>query len=102
VTIRTLDLGADKADSTGVALSSEPESRARRARRAPVDAHPQLFATQLRAILRAASFGRVRILVPMVTTCEEVVATRAADQRLRAQVALERSRDHGPLSSSAR
>ena len=58
VTIRTLDLGADKADGTGLALTQRTQSRARRARRAPVDAPPGLFATQLRAILRAASFGR--------------------------------------------
>jgi len=76
VTIRTLDLGADKADSTGVALSKEPNPAlgVRGVRLSML--HPELFATQLRAILRAASFGRVRILVPMVTTPEEVVATR--------------------------
>jgi len=37
---------------------------------------PALFATQLRAMLRASSFGPVRILVPMVTTNEEVAAVR--------------------------
>jgi phosphotransferase system enzyme I (PtsI) len=76
VTIRTLDLGADKADGTGIALGREPNpALGVRGVRLSM-AHPQLFATQLRAILRAANFGRVRILVPMVTTCEEVVATR--------------------------
>jgi phosphotransferase system enzyme I (PtsI) len=76
VTIRTLDLGADKADGTGIALSKEPNpALGVRGVRLSM-AHPLLFATQLRAILRAAAFGRVRILVPMVTTCEEIVATR--------------------------
>ena len=76
VTIRTLDLGADKADGTGIALSKEPNpALGVRGVRLSM-AHPQLFATQLRAILRAAAFGRVRILVPMITTCEEIVATR--------------------------
>jgi len=76
VTIRTLDLGADKADGTGIALGREPNpALGVRGVRLSM-AHPQLFATQLRAILRAANFGRVRILVPMVTTCEEVVAIR--------------------------
>ena len=76
VTIRTLDLGADKADSTGISLSREPNPAlgVRGVRLSML--HADLFATQLRAILRAASFGRVRILVPMVTTPEEVVATR--------------------------
>jgi phosphotransferase system enzyme I (PtsI) len=77
VTIRTLDLGADKVDGTGIALAREPNpALGVRGVRLSM-AHPELFATQLRAILRAASFGRVRIMVPMVTTCEEVVATRA-------------------------
>jgi phosphotransferase system enzyme I (PtsI) len=76
VTIRTLDLGADKADGTGIALGREPNpALGVRGVRLSM-AHPQLFATQLRAILRAANFGRVRILVPMITTCEEVVAIR--------------------------
>ena len=76
VTIRTLDLGADKIDSTGVAMSREPNpALGVRGIRLSM-ANPQMFETQLRAILRAASFGRVRILVPMVTTCEEVLATR--------------------------
>ncbi len=57
VTIRTLDLGADKADGTGIALGSEPNpALGVRGVRLSM-AHPQLFATQLRAILRAASFG---------------------------------------------
>jgi phosphotransferase system enzyme I (PtsI) len=77
VTIRTLDLGADKADGTGVALAREPNPAlgVRGVRLAM--AHPEMFATQLRAILRAASFGRVRIQVPIITTCEEVIAVRA-------------------------
>ena len=77
VTIRTLDLGADKADATGLALAQEPNPAlgvrgVRLAMR-----RPALFTTQLRAILRAAVFGPVRILVPMVTSSEEVAAVRA-------------------------
>jgi phosphotransferase system enzyme I (PtsI) len=77
VTIRTLDLGADKADATGLALAQEPNPAlgvrgVRLALR-----RPDVFATQLRAILRAGAFGRVRILVPMIARVEEVVAVRA-------------------------
>jgi phosphotransferase system enzyme I (PtsI) len=77
VTIRTLDLGADKTDSTGLALAQEPNPAlgvrgVRLALRRPI-----LFATQLRAILRASSFGPVRILVPMVTSNEEIAVVRA-------------------------
>jgi phosphotransferase system enzyme I (PtsI) len=77
VTIRTLDLGADKADSSGIALSDEdnPALGVRGVRLSM--RRPHLFATQLRAILRASRYGPVRILVPMVTTREEILASRA-------------------------
>ncbi|MBR0345014.1 MAG: phosphoenolpyruvate--protein phosphotransferase [Rudaea sp.] len=77
VTIRTLDLGADKADSSGIALTDEdnPALGVRGVRLSM--RRPHLFATQLRAILRASRYGPVRILVPMVTAAEEVVAARA-------------------------
>ncbi|WP_242111228.1 phosphoenolpyruvate--protein phosphotransferase [Luteimonas aquatica] len=81
VTIRTLDVGADKADRTGLALTNEPNPalgvrgvRLSLARR-------DVFETQLRAILRASGYGAVRILVPMVTTREEMLAVKRLIQR---------------------
>jgi phosphotransferase system enzyme I (PtsI) len=76
VTIRTLDLGADKADGTGLALREEPNPAlgvrgVRLAMR-----QPAIFSTQMRAILRASSYGPVRVLVPMVTTREEIMFVR--------------------------
>ena len=76
VTIRTLDLGADKSDATGLTLAQEPNPAlgvrgVRLALR-----NPALFTTQLRSILRASSYGPVRILVPMVTSAEEIAAVR--------------------------
>ncbi|MDR2406037.1 MAG: phosphoenolpyruvate--protein phosphotransferase [Deltaproteobacteria bacterium] len=38
---------------------------------------PDLFKTQLRAILRASAFGKIRILYPMITTLEELKAANA-------------------------
>lgn len=71
-TIRTLDLGADKADHTGLALRSEPNpALGLRGVRLSL-AHPALFRTQLRAILRASAYGPVRILVPMVSGREQM------------------------------
>ncbi|MEP6483546.1 MAG: phosphoenolpyruvate--protein phosphotransferase [Rudaea sp.] len=77
VTIRTLDLGADKADSTGLALREEsnPALGVRGVRLAM--RNPAVFTAQLRAILRASNYGHVRILVPMVTTGEEIAVVRA-------------------------
>jgi len=77
VTIRTLDIGADKADSTGLALTDEPNPalglRGVRLSLARID----LFRTQLRAILRASGYGPLRVLVPMVSGREELLAVRA-------------------------
>ena len=77
VTIRTLDLGADKADSAGIAMIDEdnPALGVRGVRLSM--RRPKLFATQLRAILRASRYGPVRILVPMITSGEEIAAARA-------------------------
>jgi phosphotransferase system enzyme I (PtsI) len=76
VTIRTLDLGADKADATGIVLDDEdnPALGVRGVRLSL--RRPQLLILQLRAILRASSYGPVRILVPMVSTIEEMAGVR--------------------------
>ena len=77
VTIRTLDLGADKADKTGLALRDEPNpALGVRGVRLSM-AREGLLETQLRAILRASGYGPVRVLVPMVSASEEVRAVRA-------------------------
>lgn len=77
VTIRTLDLGADKADSSGLTLDDE-ENPALGVRGVRLSLrHPQLMRTQLRAILRASAYGPVRILVPMICAVEEMTTTRA-------------------------
>ena len=80
VTIRTLDLGADKADETGLALRDEPNpALGLRGVRLSL-ARPAVLATQLRAIARASGYGPVRLLVPMVTSGSELreVRTRLA------------------------
>lgn len=77
VTIRTLDIGADKADGTALALPGEPNpAMGLRGVRLSL-ARDALFRTQLRAILRASAYGPVRILIPMVSGREEVIAVRA-------------------------
>lgn len=87
VTIRTLDLGADKADHTGLALRSEPNpALGLRGVRLSL-AHPALFLTQLRAILRASAYGPVRILVPMVSGRGEMQQVCALLAEARARLA---------------
>ncbi|GAB3377819.1 phosphoenolpyruvate--protein phosphotransferase [Lysobacter fragariae] len=82
VTIRTLDLGADKADRTGLALRDEPNPALglRGVRLSLARGH--LLETQLRALLRASGYGPLRILVPMVTSREEIREVRSQLKRV--------------------
>jgi len=82
VTIRTLDLGADKADRTGLVLGNEdnPALGLRGVRLSL--ANGDLFDTQLRAIVRASGYGPVRVLVPMVSSREEIIAVRRRLKRV--------------------
>lgn len=76
VTIRTLDLGADKADGSGVVQADEPNpALGLRGVRLSL-ARRDIFDTQLRAILRASGYGAIRILVPMISRREEMITVR--------------------------
>ncbi|MBS3896456.1 phosphoenolpyruvate--protein phosphotransferase [Silanimonas sp.] len=82
VTLRTLDLGADKADDSGLALRNEPNpALGLRGVRLSLS-RPGLLDAQLRAMLRASAFGPVRVLVPMVSAREETDAMRSRLLRL--------------------
>ncbi len=76
VTIRTLDLGADKNLDGDVTVATNPALGLRAIRYCL--ANPEIFATQLRALLRASLHGHVRILIPMISHIHEVHATRVA------------------------
>src|SRR5690606_41592155 len=64
VTIRTLDIGADKNLDGEATVATNPALGERAVRYCL--ARPELFAAQLRAILRASAHGPVRILLPMI------------------------------------
>ncbi|WP_396615639.1 phosphoenolpyruvate--protein phosphotransferase [Lysobacter soli] len=82
VTIRTLDLGADKADRTGLALRDEPNpALGLRGVRLSL-ARAGLLEAQLRALVRASGYGPLRILLPMISTREEVRQVRATLKRV--------------------
>jgi phosphotransferase system enzyme I (PtsI) len=78
VTIRTFDLGADKhkEDLEGLARVAPNPALGLRAVRFCL-AEPRLFLTQLRAILRASHYGKVRILIPMLSSVAEIDQTIA-------------------------
>jgi len=73
VTIRTFDLGADKQLKGAARVASNPALGLRAIRLCL--AEPQLFRTQLRALLRASAYGNLRILVPMLSGVAEINQT---------------------------
>jgi phosphotransferase system enzyme I (PtsI) len=101
VTIRTLDLGADKADRTGLALRDEPNpALGLRGVRLSL-ARDSLLETQLRALLRASGYGPLRILVPMVTSREEIREVRSRLKRVARDLRTQGHEiaDHVPLGA---
>jgi phosphotransferase system enzyme I (PtsP) len=71
VTIRTLDLGADKYASFLTAHQEENPFLGWRSIRISVEM-PTIFKMQLRAILRAGALGPVRMMFPMISSLEEI------------------------------
>ena len=77
VTIRTVDVGADKPldEARHDAAHLNPALGLRAIRWSLAD--PEMFLTQLRAILRAAALGKVNLLVPMLAHASEIHQTLA-------------------------
>jgi phosphotransferase system enzyme I (PtsI) len=69
-TIRTLDLGGDKFKSDLTVSEELNPAMGLRAIRLCLN-RPDLFKTQLRAILRASAFGKVRVMFPMISGFQE-------------------------------
>ncbi len=74
VTIRTFDLGSDKTVDGGRNLNQAATNPALglRAIRLCLK-QPSMFRTQLRAILRASAFGKIRIMFPMLSNMQELL-----------------------------
>jgi phosphoenolpyruvate-protein phosphotransferase (PTS system enzyme I) len=80
VTIRTLDLGADKQmNPDNVSDCANPALGLRAVRLCLSE--PQIFHTQLRALLRASHYGNIKILVPMLSTLSELRQTKLLLER---------------------
>ncbi|CAL8475405.1 MULTISPECIES: phosphoenolpyruvate--protein phosphotransferase [Caballeronia] len=78
VTIRTIDVGADKpldsmSGGDGYETAPNPALGLRAIRWSLSE--PQMFITQLRAILRASAFGPTKILIPMLAHAQEIDQT---------------------------
>ena len=86
VVLRTLDLGADKAlNGSGESHTMPNPAMGLRAIRFCL-AEPQIFLTQLRAILRASQYGKVRVLLPMLAHAHEIDQTLALIAQAKAQL----------------
>jgi phosphotransferase system enzyme I (PtsI) len=78
VTIRTFDLGADKTVDGGrkhQTVVTNPALGLRAIRLCLKQ--PNMFRTQLRAILRASAYGNIRIMFPMISTNSELMQAKA-------------------------
>ncbi|MDB5934699.1 MAG: ptsP, partial [Massilia sp.] len=83
-TIRTLDIGADKPLDQTEHTALNPALGLRAIRYCL--AEPQLFLTQLRAILRASAYGKVRVLIPMLAHAFEIDQSLAMIEQAKAQL----------------
>ena len=86
LTIRTLDMGGDKEHP---ALGLEKEENpflGYRAIRMGLD-KPEIFKPQIRAVLRAAAFGKVEIMFPLVSSLDEIRRIRRCMEECRRELA---------------
>lgn len=88
VVIRTMDIGADKQAAYFHLDPEENPALGYRAIRICLT-QPDIFKTQLRALYRAALFGNISIMYPMITAVEEVRRIKAITAEVQAQLAAE-------------
>ncbi len=84
VTIRTLDIGADKPFDVAEQTALNPALGLRAIRYCL--AEPQMFLSQLRAILRASAFGPIKLLIPMLSHAFEIDQTLTMLAQAKAQL----------------
>ena len=89
VTIRTLDLGADKQMNAETERTCTNPALGLRAIRLCL-AEPQMFHIQLRALLRASAFGNIKILIPMLSSLTELRQTLLLIERAKQSLRLEK------------
>ena len=88
VIIRTLDIGADKQiDYFGLDREDNP-ALGYRAVRICLN-RPEIFKTQLRALLRASMFGNISIMVPMIASVWEVKKLKEIMEEVKAELSAE-------------
>ncbi len=97
VTLRTFDIGGDKfASSFHLPPEMNPALGLRAVRLAL--SQPEVFLTQLRAMVRASAHGDIRIMVPLVTSVREIREVRTLLERARHEVSEREGRSYAPVS----
>ncbi len=87
VVIRTLDSGADKTTAADKSQATNPALGLRAIRLCL--SQPHLFITQLRAILKASAFGKIRILIPMLSSLGELKQVKLLIKRAKESLVVE-------------
>ncbi len=87
--VRTLDIGGDKLDSNIDATIESNPFLGLRAIRLCLKSRPDIFRTQMRAILRASAHGDIRVMYPMISCAEEVRELQALEVKLMDELARE-------------
>lgn len=85
VIIRTLDIGADKQVDYFELDKEENPAMGLRAIRICLT-RPEIFKTQLRALLRASAFGNIAVMYPMIISVEEVHKIKAIMEEVKAEL----------------
>ncbi len=90
VTIRTLDVGADKPLDKAEETALNPALGLRAIRYCL--AEPQMFLTQLRAILRASAYGPINLLIPMLSHAFEIDQSLLLIEQAKVQLRAEKKK----------
>lgn len=85
VVIRTLDIGADKQVDYFDMPNEENPAMGVRAIRICLN-RPEIFRTQLRALLRASAYGKLAIMFPMITSVDEVKRIKAIVEDVKSEL----------------
>lgn len=85
VIVRTLDIGADKQVDYFHMEEEENSAMGYRAIRICLD-RPEIFKTQLRALLRASAYGNIAIMYPMIISVDEVRQIKAIVEEIKQEL----------------
>ncbi len=85
VTIRSLDINGDKVNPALDFVEEANPVLGLRAIRFCLE-NPEIFLTQIKAILRAGVFGNVHLLIPMISSLEEIIQTKRLIEKAREEL----------------